>query len=107
MAQSTIGEESSASGSGKPPQVEIYTWQFCPYCIRAKALLDRKGISYSEYRIDGDQEARSRIEDTEYAQATSNFAKRAIIQQAASAMLAQANQSPEQVLQLLRAGPLN
>jgi len=53
------------------------------------------------------QEARSRIEDTEYAQATSNFAKRAIIQQAASAMLAQANQSPEQVLQLLRAGPLN
>ena len=48
------------------------------------------------------QEARSRIEDTEYAQATSNFAKRSIIQQAASAMLAQANQSPELVLQLLR-----
>jgi len=41
MAQSSIGQESSASGSGKPPQVEIYTWQFCPYCIRAKALLDR------------------------------------------------------------------
>ena len=48
------------------------------------------------------QEARSRIEDTEYALATSNFAKRSIIQQAASAMLAQANQSPELVLQLLR-----
>jgi glutaredoxin 3 len=61
MAQSTIWQGSSASGSGKPPQVEIYTWQFCPYCIRAKALLDRKGVVYSEYRIDGDREARSQM----------------------------------------------
>lgn len=61
MAQSSIGQESSASGSRKPPQVEIYTWQFCPYCIRAKALLDRKGVVYSEYRIDGDEEARSNM----------------------------------------------
>ena len=59
MAQSKIGQESSASASGKPPLVEIYTWQFCPYCIRAKALLDRKEVVYSEYRIDGDDEARS------------------------------------------------
>ena len=61
MAQSSIGQESSASGSGKPPQVEIYTWQFCPYCIRAKGLLDRKGVVYSEYRFDGDQVARNRM----------------------------------------------
>jgi glutaredoxin 3 len=61
MAQSTIGQESSDSASGEPARVEIYTWQFCPYCIRAKALLDRKGISYSEYRIDGDQEARRQM----------------------------------------------
>jgi glutaredoxin 3 len=61
MAQSKIGQESSASASGKPPRVEIYTWQFCPYCIRAKALLDRKEVVYSEYRIDGDDEARSQM----------------------------------------------
>jgi glutaredoxin 3 len=61
MSQTTIGQESSASASGQPPKVEIYTWQFCPYCIRAKALLDRKHVVYSEYRIDGDQEARSRM----------------------------------------------
>jgi len=61
MSQTTIGQESSASASGQPPKVEIYTWQFCPYCIRAKALLDRKGIVYSEYRIDGDQEARRQM----------------------------------------------
>ena len=60
MAQSKIGQE-SASASGKPARVEIYTWQFCPYCIRAKALLDRKEVVYSEYRIDGDDEARSKM----------------------------------------------
>ena len=38
--------------------VEIYTWQTCPFCVRAKALLDRKGVSYQEYAIDGDQAAR-------------------------------------------------
>ena len=38
--------------------VEIYTWQACPFCVRAKALLDRKGVSYQEYAIDGDQAAR-------------------------------------------------
>jgi len=40
------------------PTVEIYTWRACPFCIRAKALLDRKGVTYTEYAIDGDQVAR-------------------------------------------------
>ena len=39
--------------------VEIYTWQTCPYCIRAKFLLWRKGINFMEYKIDGDTEARN------------------------------------------------
>lgn len=32
-------------------KVEIYTKWGCPYCVRAKALLDGKGVSYSEYDI--------------------------------------------------------
>lgn len=36
-------------------KVEIYTWTYCPYCIRAKQLLDKKGISYNEYVIDNDR----------------------------------------------------
>ena len=48
------------------------------------------------------QESRSRIEDTDYSLATTELAKRNIIQQAAQAMLAQANQAPQSVLQLLR-----
>ena len=41
--------------------VEIYTWTYCPFCIRAKALLDAKGVAYSEYCIDGDSEAREKM----------------------------------------------
>ena len=33
--------------------VEIYTWRACPFCIRAKGLLDRKGVAYTEFAIDG------------------------------------------------------
>ncbi len=48
------------------------------------------------------QASRSRIEDTDYAQATTNLARAQIIQQAATAMLAQANQQPQTVLSLLK-----
>ena len=39
-------------------KIEIYTWQSCPFCIRAKALLEQKGVRYQEYSIDGDNAAR-------------------------------------------------
>lgn len=42
-------------------QVEIYIWTTCPYCIRAKALLDSKGVDYVEYNITGDDEARAKM----------------------------------------------
>ena len=31
--------------------VEIYTKFACPYCVRAKQLLDSKGVAYTEYDI--------------------------------------------------------
>ncbi len=31
--------------------VEIYTKDFCPYCTRAKALLTKKGVTFTEYDI--------------------------------------------------------
>jgi flagellin len=46
--------------------------------------------------------SRSRILDTDYAKETTNLAKSQIIQQAATAMLAQANQSAQSVLALLK-----
>ena len=44
-------------------KVEIYTWQYCPFCIRAKALLEKKGINYHEYQIDGDPEAKQTMSE--------------------------------------------
>jgi len=41
--------------------VEIYTWQTCPYCIRAKVLLQWKGVKFTEYKIDGDGAARVKM----------------------------------------------
>ena len=41
--------------------VEIYTWSTCPYCRSAKELLDSKGVEYTEYSIDGDDEARANM----------------------------------------------
>jgi glutaredoxin 3 len=43
--------------------VEIYTWKTCPFCIRAKGLLDDKGVDYTEYAIDGDDAARNKMAD--------------------------------------------
>ena len=42
-------------------KVEIYTWKFCPFCIRAKSLLNEKGVPFTEYSIDGDNEARRKM----------------------------------------------
>ncbi|MEO0433663.1 MAG: glutaredoxin 3 [Cyanobacteria bacterium J06656_5] len=39
-------------------KVEIYTWMRCPFCIRAKQLLTNKGVDFTEYVIDGDEDAR-------------------------------------------------
>ena len=48
--------------------------------------------------------ARSRIMDTDFAAETANMTRGQILQQAGNAMLTQANQLPQQVLQLLRGG---
>ncbi len=44
-------------------KVEIYTWVTCPFCVRAKALLNRKGIEFIEYSIDGDEAARTKMSE--------------------------------------------
>lgn len=38
--------------------VEIYIWTTCPFCVRAKRLLDSKGVDYTEYVLDGDETGR-------------------------------------------------
>lgn len=34
------------------PNVVMYTTAHCPYCVRARNLLDKKGVAYTDLRVD-------------------------------------------------------
>jgi glutaredoxin 3 len=48
--------------------VEIYTWRTCPFCVRAKELLNEKGVEFTEYSVDGDEAARSKMAERSHGQ---------------------------------------
>ena len=41
--------------------VRIYTTRWCGYCVRAKTLLDSRGVEYEEINLDGDPRFRQRL----------------------------------------------
>lgn len=41
--------------------IRIYTTQYCGYCVRAKALLTRKNLSFEEIPVDNNMELRSEL----------------------------------------------
>jgi len=41
--------------------VELYTTKYCPYCVRAKMLLERKGVAYTEIDVSDDDNARAEL----------------------------------------------
>ena len=43
-------------------KVEIYTTPICPYCVRAKALLDKKGVEYEEFDVMRNRDKRAEME---------------------------------------------
>jgi glutaredoxin 3 len=46
-----------------PVEITIYTTQTCPYCRRAKELLQKKNLAYQEISVDGDFKARAEMAD--------------------------------------------
>jgi glutaredoxin 3 len=42
-------------------RVQMYTTSWCGYCVRAKALLDARGISYEEIDLDDDPSFRQKL----------------------------------------------
>lgn len=42
-------------------KVELYTTMFCPYCARARGLLQKKGVGFDEIDVMGDDEKRNEM----------------------------------------------
>jgi glutaredoxin 3 len=42
-------------------RIELYTTSWCGYCLRAKALLDERGLPYEEVRVDEDPSFRAKL----------------------------------------------
>ncbi|MDD3448836.1 MAG: glutaredoxin 3 [Gammaproteobacteria bacterium] len=42
--------------------VVMYTTAWCPYCVRARRLLDAKGVRYTDIRVDAEPERRAEME---------------------------------------------
>lgn len=41
--------------------ITVYTTNACPYCVRAKALLDARGLPYEEVNLGRDPETRAEL----------------------------------------------
>jgi glutaredoxin 3 len=46
------------------PKVVVYSKRVCPYCVRAKRLLDRKGVAYEEIDVEGNDALRLWLVET-------------------------------------------
>jgi glutaredoxin 3 len=42
-------------------KVVIYCSDWCPFCIRAKSLLSKKGVAFEEIRVDGKPDVRAQM----------------------------------------------
>jgi len=45
------------------PRIRIYTTRWCGYCVRARALLDSRGLAYEEVDLEDDAGFRARLYD--------------------------------------------
>ena len=44
--------------SAQTPEIVMYSTGWCPYCVRARTLLERKGLALREIKVDEDPSAR-------------------------------------------------
>ena len=43
------------------PKVIVYSSDYCPYCSRAKYLLEQKGVAFEEIKVDGKPQIRAEM----------------------------------------------
>jgi len=42
-------------------KVQVYTTPYCAFCVRAKMLLERRGVEFEEIDVSGDPELRTKL----------------------------------------------
>ena len=42
-------------------KIEVYSGDFCPYCVRAKSLLKKRGLSFAEYNVQQEPDKRAEM----------------------------------------------
>ena len=53
--------EAGQNGGRTVSGIEVYSSLWCPFCARAKALLNRKGVEYREIDVDRDPNLRQQM----------------------------------------------
>lgn len=48
----------------QPTKITVYTKENCPFCVRAKALLTRKGVAFEEIPVEGRDDLRTWLVET-------------------------------------------
>lgn len=43
------------------PKVTMYSTRFCPYCVRARMLLEKKGVEFTDIRVDSEPQRREEM----------------------------------------------
>lgn len=43
------------------PKVVMYSTRFCPYCVRARMLLEKKGVEFTDIRVDSEPQYREEM----------------------------------------------
>ncbi len=43
------------------PKVIMYSTRFCPYCVRARMLLEKKGVEFTDIRVDHEPQRRNEM----------------------------------------------
>ena len=43
------------------PKVVMYSTRFCPYCVRARMLLEKKGVDFTDIRVDHEPQLRDEM----------------------------------------------
>lgn len=46
------------------PKITVYTKQNCPFCVRAKRLLEKKGVAFEEISVEGRDDLRDWLVET-------------------------------------------